>query len=133
MPHDRWSASTAPGPCQPSAVPAALTSVLLSAGFLGRHLVQQLLDSGRYDVVVFDIRDAGISGVRTVVGDLRDQAQVEAAVSGRAHCTALPVNTTPDSSAFSQSDRTTWISEGFTTIRAEIHHCKMMLVSNAQT
>ncbi|CAK0781998.1 hypothetical protein CVIRNUC_005526 [Coccomyxa viridis] len=52
------------------------------AGFLGKHLVQQLQDSGRYDVSVFDIRDAGISGVQTVVGDLRDQAQVEAAVAG---------------------------------------------------
>ena len=75
----------------PAAIfPGAVTSVTLSAGFLGQHLVQQLLDSGRYDVAVFDIRDAGISGVQTVVGDLRDAAQVEAAVSGRAHCIALP-------------------------------------------
>ena len=68
--------------CQRLTIPGALTSIPLTAGFLGKHLVQQLLDSGRYDVAVFDIRDAGISGVQTVVGDLRDRAQVEAAVSG---------------------------------------------------
>ena len=71
-------------------MPGALTSVSLPAGFLGKHLVKHLLDSGRYDVSVFDIRDAGISGVQTVVGDLRDRAQVEAAVAGRGQWSALP-------------------------------------------
>ncbi len=73
-----------------STIPGALPSDSFPAGFLGKHLVQQLQDSGRYDVSVFDIRDAGISGVQTVVGDLRDQAQVEAAVAGRGHWTVQP-------------------------------------------
>lgn len=54
------------------------------SGFLGKHLVQQLLDTGKYEVVVFDIRDSGNDQVTTIVGDLRDAKQVEAAVSGAA-------------------------------------------------
>ena len=52
------------------------------AGFLGKHLVEQLVDSGKYEVMVFDIRDSGNSSVRTIVGDLRNLKQVEAAVAG---------------------------------------------------
>lgn len=54
-------------------------------GFLGQHLVQQLLEDGRFEVAVFDVRAADVApGVRMVVGDLRNQSQVEAAVQGRA-------------------------------------------------
>jgi nucleoside-diphosphate-sugar epimerase len=52
------------------------------SGFLGRHLVQKLLATGQYDVVVFDIRDSGAEQATTIVGDLRDYKQVEAAVAG---------------------------------------------------
>ena len=52
------------------------------AGFLGKHLVRQLVDSGKYEVTVFDIRPAGIDNVQKIVGDLRDLKQVENAVSG---------------------------------------------------
>lgn len=52
------------------------------AGFLGKHLVQQLLDSGKYDVTVFDIRDCGLAGASTVVGDLRKPDQVSAVIKG---------------------------------------------------
>ena len=54
------------------------------AGFLGQHLVQQLVDSGKYEVTVFDIRDSGNESVQTVVGDLRNLKQVEGAVAGMA-------------------------------------------------
>lgn len=52
------------------------------AGFLGRHLVRQLVESGLYNVTVFDIRDADIPGATTVVGDLRDVIQVRQVVKG---------------------------------------------------
>ena len=52
------------------------------AGFLGKHLVRQLVDSGKYEVTVFDIRPTGIDNVQTTVGDLRKLKQVEGAVSG---------------------------------------------------
>jgi NAD(P)-dependent dehydrogenase (short-subunit alcohol dehydrogenase family) len=53
------------------------------AGFLGKNLVHQLVQSGAYDVTIFDIRDAQIAGVKTIVGDLRDLEQVAAAVKGK--------------------------------------------------
>lgn len=63
-------------------------------GFLGQHLVQQLLDSGKYEVTVFDIRDTGVSKAPVVVGDLRKPEQVSAALRGADvvfHCaTATP-------------------------------------------
>lgn len=52
------------------------------AGFLGKHLVEQLLASGKYEVVIFDIRDAGDARVTSIVGDLRKPEQVQAAVAG---------------------------------------------------
>lgn len=52
------------------------------AGFLGKHLVGKLLESGKYEVVVFDIRDSGDSRVATIIGDLRDDKQVEDALEG---------------------------------------------------
>ena len=39
------------------------------AGFLGQHLVQQLIDSGNWDVTVFDIREAKIVGAKTIIGE----------------------------------------------------------------
>ena len=38
------------------------------AGFLGQHLVQQLIDQGRWEVTVFDIREAKIEGAKTIIG-----------------------------------------------------------------
>ena len=53
------------------------------AGFLGKHLVEQLVESGKFEVTVFDIRDCGNSRAQTIVGDLRNLKQVEEAVSGK--------------------------------------------------
>lgn len=48
-----------------------------------RHPMLQLLDSGRWDVTVFDIRAVeGESRAECIVGDLRDAAQVAAACKG---------------------------------------------------
>jgi sterol-4alpha-carboxylate 3-dehydrogenase (decarboxylating) len=64
------------------------------AGFLGQHLVQQLVDSGRWEVTVFDIREAKVPGAITIIGDLRNPQQVEEACKGMEvvfHCaTAAP-------------------------------------------
>mmetsp|Transcript_11696 Transcript_11696/g.31887 ORF Transcript_11696/g.31887 Transcript_11696/m.31887 type:complete len:354 (-) Transcript_11696:490-1551(-) len=46
------------------------------SGFLGQHLVAQLLATGKYDVRVFDVRDNGTSAVPVTVGDLRKPEQV---------------------------------------------------------
>lgn len=52
------------------------------SGFVGHHLVQQLVDTGRYDVVVFDVRDNGKSSVPVVTGDLRNLDSVVEATKG---------------------------------------------------
>lgn len=56
------------------------------AGFLGRHLVSQLLSSGSWEVSVFDVRslegEDGTAGAKYIVGDLRDPQQVADAVQG---------------------------------------------------
>jgi sterol-4alpha-carboxylate 3-dehydrogenase (decarboxylating) len=64
-------------------------------GFLGQHLVRQLVSSGLYEVTVLDIRDTGDSAAHAVrVADLRDAAAVATAVAGQDvvfHCaTAAP-------------------------------------------
>ncbi len=46
-------------------------------------MVRQLVDSGKYEVTVFDIRPVDIDNVQTIVGDLRNVKQVEGAVSGK--------------------------------------------------
>lgn len=64
------------------------------AGFLGQHIVQQLIDTGKYDVFIFDIRDTGTARAPVIVGDLRKHDQVASAVKGKDivfHCaTAAP-------------------------------------------
>mmetsp|Transcript_15029 Transcript_15029/g.26122 ORF Transcript_15029/g.26122 Transcript_15029/m.26122 type:complete len:353 (-) Transcript_15029:369-1427(-) len=66
------------------------------AGFLGQHLVQQLLDTGKYEVVIFDIRDTGKCLAPVIVGDLRKLDQVIDAIKGVDvvfHCaTAAPTS-----------------------------------------
>ena len=52
------------------------------SGFLGKHLVQQLLDSGEWNVSVFDIRAGADERASTIVGDLRNRDQVLAACQG---------------------------------------------------
>lgn len=52
------------------------------AGFLGRHLIQQLLDSGDYEVTCFDLRVAHLPGCASVAGDLSNAGDVAAAVTG---------------------------------------------------
>lgn len=52
------------------------------AGFLGAHLVQQLLDTGLYDVTILDIRDTGRCKAPVVVADLRKQEEVTRALAG---------------------------------------------------
>jgi sterol-4alpha-carboxylate 3-dehydrogenase (decarboxylating) len=50
------------------------------AGFLGAHLVGQLVDSGKYNVTIFDIRDPGNAKAPVVIGDLRSYESVKAAI-----------------------------------------------------
>ncbi len=52
------------------------------AGFLGRHLVDQLVATGRYHITVLDVRHSSDTRVQTIVGDLRNLNQVKQACSG---------------------------------------------------
>ena len=54
------------------------------AGFLGKHLVDALVDS--YDVSIFDIKESGDSRVRQIVGDIRELQQVVDATAGEPLC-----------------------------------------------
>ena len=58
--------------------------VIGGSGFLGQHLVRQLLESGEWEVTVFDVRGGADERARIVVGDLRDQQQVIDACKGAA-------------------------------------------------
>jgi sterol-4alpha-carboxylate 3-dehydrogenase (decarboxylating) len=63
--------------------PSKRTALVVGgAGFLGKHIVQQLLDTKRYNVRVFDIRPCGIAGADMVVGDIRKQEDVTNACKG---------------------------------------------------
>ncbi|KAG2499075.1 hypothetical protein HYH03_003258 [Edaphochlamys debaryana] len=66
-----------------SSKPMQRALVTGGAGFLGRHVVQQLLDSGRYEVTVFDVRPLEQPKPHaSIVGDLRKPEDVTAAVKG---------------------------------------------------
>lgn len=52
------------------------------SGFLGKHLVQQLLDTGKCEVTVFDIKDSGNERIKRIVGDLRKLEDVNKACQG---------------------------------------------------
>ena len=66
-----------------SQIPVLVTG---GTGFLGRHIVQQLVDSGKYDVRVFDIRspapDVAHPKVTYITGDLRNATDIINACSG---------------------------------------------------
>ena len=50
------------------------------AGFIGRRLVRALLDNGA-EVTVADLHESPVTGVRTVLGDLRDPSVAAQAVT----------------------------------------------------
>lgn len=52
------------------------------SGFLGRRIVDLLLESEKYNVVVFDIAPINDPRVKCIVGDLRDPNQVSTALEG---------------------------------------------------
>eukprot|EP00803_Ostreobium_quekettii_P004384 evm.model.scf_42.11 EVM.evm.TU.scf_42.11 scf_42:74561-81267(-) len=54
------------------------------SGFVGQHLVQLLLKSGKYDIVVFDIREppSQIEGAKFVKGDLTSADEVNNVCKG---------------------------------------------------
>lgn len=81
----RGKASAADTPAAPSSPSKKKETVLVvgGAGFLGRHIAGQLLESRRYaSVRVFDIRPCGLEGADERVGDLRKAGDVSAAVKG---------------------------------------------------
>ncbi|GMH43010.1 hypothetical protein BSKO_10932 [Bryopsis sp. KO-2023] len=56
------------------------------AGFLGQNLVKQLVETGKYDVSIFDVRpppdSAGLTGVPYVKGDLTKIESISDALNG---------------------------------------------------
>lgn len=59
------------------------------SGFLGKHLVEQLLDTGKCEVTVFDIRDLGDSRVKCTVGDLRELDGITKACAGESELASV--------------------------------------------
>ena len=59
------------------------------SGFLGKHLVDQLLDTGKCEVTVFDIRDSRDSRVRCIVGDLRKLDDITKACTGESDLASM--------------------------------------------
>jgi len=51
-----------------------------AAGFIGPHVIDRLIADG-FDVAAFDLQEVDIPGVRSIVGDLTDAADVDKAVS----------------------------------------------------
>ena len=51
-----------------------------AAGFIGPHVIHRLIADG-FDVAAFDLQEVDIPGVRSIVGDLTDAADVNKAVS----------------------------------------------------
>lgn len=62
------------------------------SGFVGRHLVSQLLETGKCNVTVFDIRDFGDSRVKGIVGDLRKLEDVTKACAGKVLHLEYPIS-----------------------------------------
>lgn len=56
--------------------------VIGGAGFVGQHLVEQLIEQGQYSVSVADLRDPGLPAATFVSLDIRDKQQVAAACLG---------------------------------------------------
>lgn len=64
----------------PSKLQALVTG---GSGFLGRCLCRMLIETGRYEVTVFDIRPCPVDGVTSITGDLTKRDQVSTACSGK--------------------------------------------------
>lgn len=56
--------------------------VVGGSGFLGRHLLGQLIEKGKYDITVFDIKDPVEQRVRFIKGDICQPDEVAKACTG---------------------------------------------------
>lgn len=94
MPRTRASTDTTAAPTEKTSNGKKDTSssstrrclVTGGAGFLGRHLVEVLVNAGNYDVTVFDLRepspDTAVPGVHYIAGDLRKSEDVATVCTG---------------------------------------------------